>query len=177
MTGLRGALVWTAAAGLLWGLCWLPWLPAALFPAVFGVVLVALGSARTGREACSIGLVYAIAAYASSGHFLFVLTRYSPGAALFFFAHLAYFTPFLVAATWGAWRIERATGLPRTIAFALLYVGLEGLRTRTDLSFPADVLAHAFGDLPRWLSLTPWTGPHGVAAVSMRLSRWYLVTG
>ena len=162
--------MWTAAAGLLWGLCWLPWLPATLFPVVFVVVLLALGRARTGREAASIGLVYAIAAYASSGHFLLGLTRHSPFAALFFFAHLGYFAPFLASATWGAWRLERATGISRTIAFALLYVGLEGLRTRTDLSFPADVLAHALGDMPRWLSWTPWIGPHGVAVWALSVA-------
>lgn len=158
----RARALLALTAGAIWGACWLPWLPGWLFPVPFVVLLLAFDRVDTGRQAVATGVLYAVAAYGVSGHFLFALTRFAPGAAVFFFLMVGYFVPFLAATLWAAWRVERATGLPRSVAFVPLYGILESARTWTDLSFPADVLAHGMGDGPAWLAWAPAIGSHGI---------------
>jgi len=55
-----------------------------------------------------------------------------------------------------------APGFPG-VGFGLYYVAFEKLRTTTDLSFPADLLAHGFGTNPSFLAWTPYYGPFGVS--------------
>jgi len=153
-----------AAGGLLIGACWLPWLPAWLDPIGYALVLAAVRRVDSSRSAWRVAAVFAVAFYGLAGHFIAVLTRYSPVAIAFLGVLIAYNLPFAALEVWAAWRLERRFGVPRSVAFALLYVGLEGVRTLSDASFPADLPAWAFGPSPEWLAWAPWTGPHGVTA-------------
>ncbi len=163
MTRRRRLLALAAAGGAVGSLCWLP---LGLAPAIFlGAALAqrALRGVTTGREAVLAGLVFGAARYAVAAHFLLWLLRYSPLAIAFYLLAIAYILPFAVLESWGAWRLERWSGIPRGAWLAVLYALLEYVRTLGDLSFPADLLAHAFGTAPAFLAWTPVTGPFAVS--------------
>jgi apolipoprotein N-acyltransferase len=76
---------------------------------------------------------------------------------------IAFILPLAVLEAWGAMVLEQRARLPRTVGFGLLYVAFEKLRTVSDLSFPADLLAHGFGTNPSFLAWTPYYGTFGVS--------------
>jgi len=163
VTPRRRLVLLAAAGGVVGSLCWLP---LGLAPAIFlGFALVqrALREARSGHEAVLVGLVFGAVRYAVATHFLLWLLRYSPLAIVFYLLAIAYILPFAVLESWGAFRLERWSGIPRGAWFAVLYALLEYVRTLGDLSFPGDQLAHAFGTAPSFLAWTPVTGPFAVS--------------
>ncbi len=165
MTRRRRLLLLAAAGGAVGSLCWLP---LGLAPVMFvGAALAqrALRGAAGPREAVLVGLVFGAARYAVAAHFLLWLLRYSPLAIAFYLLAIAYILPFAVLEAWGAVRLERWSGLPRGAWFAVLFALLEYARTLGDLSFPADLLAHAFGTAPSFLAWTGITGPYAVSLV------------
>ena len=147
-------------------LCWLPLGLAPTMPLGAFLVLRGIRSAETRREALWIGFFFGLARYAVASHFLLWLMRYSvPLGLTIYLLAIAYIIPQALFECWAAFRLEKSARLPRALGLGLAYVGVEKLRTVSDLSFPADVLAHAFGTNPAWLSWTPVTGPHGVAVL------------
>jgi apolipoprotein N-acyltransferase len=161
--GSRAPLLLAAGAGLLWALCWLPTGLAIVFPVFFFCVARALRSAESGRDAVLIGLVQGLVRHAAAGHFMLALLRFSGFGIAFYLLMVAYILPFAVLETWGAFVLERRTGLPRGLLFCVLYVVLEKARTMTDVAFSADLVAHGFGLTPAALAWSPWIGPFGVA--------------
>jgi apolipoprotein N-acyltransferase len=158
----RVGLAFPVIAGIAGGLCWLPLGLAPLLPVACFLAMRGLRRVNTGREAVVFGLVFGAVRWAVAGHFLLALLRFSPLAIVFYLLAILYVLPFSVLESWGAVSLERRCGLPRSIGFGLLYVTLEWVRTLGEISFPADQLAHAFGDRPEWLAWSSWTGPFGV---------------
>ncbi|MDQ7087170.1 MAG: apolipoprotein N-acyltransferase [Acidobacteriota bacterium] len=138
---------------------WLPFGLAPFYWVAFLLFLIPFRRARDGRDAVKLGLAMGFARYAVSAHFLLALLRYSPLAIVFYLLAIAYILPFAVLEAWGSFWLERRTGLPRAVGFGLIWVILEKVRTLSDLSFPADLLAHGMGASPDWLAITAWTGP------------------
>ncbi len=157
-----------ALAGVGAALCWLPTGLAPLFPLVFLLMARALRRVESGRDALLVGLVFGALRYAASAHFLLALTRYSvPVGVAFYLLAILSILPIAALEGSGALFLERRLGVPRGLAFGLIYVLGEKLRTLGDLSFPADHLAHAFGTDPAWLGLAPFVGPFGVSLTIM----------
>lgn len=136
-------------------------MPLALLLALRGI-----NRAGSGRQAVLFGVAFGAACHAVGGHYILALISYSPIAVAIFFLDIAYAIPFAVLEAWGAFAVARRTGAPRGVVFALLYTVLEWVRTQGDLSVPSDLLAHAFGTDPSWLSLSPWIGPHGLTLLA-----------
>ena len=155
-----------AAAGALVGLCWLPFGAAPLMPLALLVALRGLRRARGPKDAIRFGLVFAAACHAVGGHYILTLVTYSPLALAIYLLDIAYALPFAALEAWGALWIERRAGLSRSLGFALLYTALEWVRTKGDLSVPSDLLAHAFGTDPAWLSWSAAIGPHGLTLLA-----------
>ncbi len=149
-------------AGVLWGLCCLYTSLAPFLPLAFLVALQGLRQVENPRQAIRFGLLFGIVRYAVGSHFLLALGSFGALGYAFYPAAISYYLPFAMLESWGALKLERLLGVPRAVAFGILYTGLEPLRSLGDLSFPTDLLAQAFGVWPQWLALTPWTGPYGV---------------
>ncbi len=163
MTRRHRLLILASAGGAIGSTCWLP---LGLAPLIFvGAALAqrALREATTPREALTVGLAFGAARYLVAAHFLLWLLRYSPLAIVFYLLAVAYILPFAALESWGAWQLERWSGVPRGAWLAVLYSLLEYVRTLGDLSFPADLLAHAFGTAPVFLAWTAVTGPFAVS--------------
>ncbi|MCU0231907.1 MAG: apolipoprotein N-acyltransferase [Acidobacteria bacterium] len=159
---LRRAAWLAAGGGGLFGLCWLPFGLAPLVPFAFLLMMLGLRGARTARHALWLGALCEAVRYAVGAHFLLALLAYSPLAVGFYLATIAYIVPMGMLTWWGAFRLERWTGLPRPAGLVLLYTACEKLRSVGDLSFPADLTDHAFGTNPSFLAWSPWIGPFGV---------------
>jgi apolipoprotein N-acyltransferase len=162
MTGRRRALLYAAAAGGVSGILWLPFGLAPLLPLSFVLAMRGLRSCDGLRDAALFGLVFGAMRYAIAGHFLLALLRYSPLAIVLYLLGIAFILPMALMESTGAVWLERRVGLPRTVGFALLYAFGEVLRTLGDLSFPADLVPHAFGVAPAWLAWSRWAGPFSV---------------
>ncbi len=146
-------------AGLVGAGLWLPFGLAPFYWVAFLLFLLAFRHVRNSRQAIKLGVVVGIARYAVAAHFLLALLRYSPLAIVFYLLAIVYILPFAILESWGAFWLERRTGLPRAVGFGLIWAILEKVRTLSDLSFPADLLAHGMGSSPDWLAITAWTGP------------------
>jgi len=165
MTNRRA--VWLGSAGaIVFGLSWLPTGLAPLAPVGFFLMLRGLSLVESPRDAVRYGLIVGGVRYAVMSHFLLVLARFSPYAALFYPATIAFILPQAILEAWGALWLERRAGVPRSIGFGATWIVLEKLRTLSDLSLPADLVAHGFGLCPAWLSVSRWLGPFGVTAVA-----------
>lgn len=147
---------------MLGGALWLPFGFAPLYPIVFFLFFLEYGRVETSREAVVLGLLMEVGRYGVAGHPLFALLRYSPLAIVFYFLAIAYILPFAALEGWGGLWLEKRTGLPRFLAYGLIWAVLEKVRTLSDLSFPADLVAHGLGSSPEWLAATAWTGPFAV---------------
>lgn len=157
----RTALVgFGVAAGVVAGLCWLPLGLAPALPLAFVLAMLGLARAETMRDAFRFGLAFGAVRYTVAAHFLLALLAYSPLAVVFYVLAIVFALPFALFEAMGAFWLERRTGLPRSFAFAVLYTLGEWLRTLGDLSFPADMLAHAYGTAPGFLAWTSVAGPH-----------------
>jgi apolipoprotein N-acyltransferase len=161
------ALALAAAAGTLIALCWLPTGLAPVMPLSALLMMRALRAAESRRDAALLGLAFGLLRYAVASHFLLALLRFSGLAVPFYLMAISFILPLAVLEAWGAMVLERWTGLPRSVGFGLLYVVFEKLRTVSDLSFPADLLAHGFGTNPSFLAFAPWFGPFGVSLTVM----------
>ncbi|MCU0225642.1 MAG: apolipoprotein N-acyltransferase [Acidobacteria bacterium] len=161
-TALRRAAWQAAAGGGLFGLCWLPFGLAPLIPLAFLLMMLGLQGARTTRQALWLGALCEAIRYVVGAHFLLALLAYSPLAAVFYLATIVYIVPMGMLSWWGAFQLERWTGLPRPVGLALGYTLFEKLRSVGDLSFPADLTDHAFGTNPSFLAWSDWIGPFGV---------------
>ncbi|NJN64991.1 MAG: hypothetical protein HC882_09035, partial [Acidobacteria bacterium] len=151
-----------AAAGALAGLAWLPLGLAPLLPVAFLLAMLGLERAHTMGDAVRFGVVFGVLRYAVAAHFLLALLAFSPLAIAFYAMAIVFALPFAIFESTSAVWLERKTGLPRSVGFAIAYTLGEWLRTKGDLSFPADLLAHAFGTAPGFLAWSPVIGPHGV---------------
>ncbi len=158
-----------ALGGALAALAWLPTGGAPAFPLAFAIAALGLMRAETGRQAVWVGAVFGAARYAVAAHFLWALLVYSKLAIIFYVLAIAFIVPFGIVEAWGAYRLERWTGVPRTVYFALLYALLGWVRTLGDLSFPADLLAHGLGARPEWLAPTRWLGPYAITFLMVGL--------
>ena len=158
----RGRVLLPLLAGMLGGTLWLPFGFAPLYPIAFFLLFLEYGRIESSREAVVLGLLMGAGRYAVAGHFLLALLRYSPLAIIFYFLAIAYILPFAVLESWGGLWLEKRTGLPRFLAYGLIWAVLEKVRTLSDLSFPADLVAHGLGSAPAWLAATAWTGPFAV---------------
>jgi apolipoprotein N-acyltransferase len=158
MTPGRARLVLPFAAGVIWALCWLPTGLAPFHPLGFLLVMVGLRQLETAGQAARFGLLFGLWRYALMAHYLLVLMKFSPLGLGFYLAPIVYIAPFAVLESWGAFKLERLLGIPRGLAFGILYTLIEYIRSLGDFSLPVDMLAHTFGTSPQWLSLTPWTG-------------------
>jgi apolipoprotein N-acyltransferase len=152
-------------AGILGALCWLPTGVSIVFPVYAFLFFRGLRCARTGGEAFRIGLFFGVSRYLVAAHFLLALMRYSPLAVIFYLLSVVFILPFALAETYGAFWMERWTGLSRIVWASLIYSLMEWLRTLGDLSFPADLATHGLGTIPAWLSWMGWTGPFGMTFV------------
>ena len=167
----RGKIVLIAAvAGAVIALCWLPLGFAPLAPAAFLLALRGLRKVDSAREALVFGGTYGIARYAVASHFLLSLLRYSALAIVFYLLAILFILPFGLLEGWGAFRLEKALGLPRAVGFAILFSVGEWLRSLGDLSLPADLLAHGFGSSPAWLFFSSVTGPYGFTAFAIAVA-------
>lgn len=175
MTFVRSTSLLALLSAALAGLCWLPTGLAPLLPLAFLGMMLALGRARSGKEAARLGLILGAARYAVAAHFLLALLYYSPLAFVFYILAILFILPMAVLETWGAWFLERRLSLPRPVGFALIWTLMEKLRTVGDLSFPADLAAHCFGSAPAFLAWADFIGPFGVTlallAVAVLLER------
>jgi apolipoprotein N-acyltransferase len=159
----RRRAAWQAAAGGgLFGLCWLPFGLAPLVPLAFVLMMLGLRGARSARQALGLGALCEAIRYVVGAHFLLALLAYSPLAVFFYLATIVYIVPMGMLSWWGAFQLERWTGLPRPAGLALGYTLFEKLRSVGDLSFPADLTDHAFGTNPSFLAWSDWIGPFGV---------------
>ncbi|ANM31137.1 hypothetical protein ABI59_18510 [Acidobacteria bacterium Mor1] len=159
---LQGRLL-ALAGGAWFGLCWNPFFLAPTIPLAAFLFMRALRGAGTGREALWIGLCFGAAKYIVGSHFLLWLTAWSvPLGIVIYLLAIGYILPQSMFECWTARWLEERAGLPRSLGLALVFTGVEKLRTVSDLSFPADLAAHAFGTHPAWLTWTPVIGPHGL---------------
>jgi apolipoprotein N-acyltransferase len=164
-------VLWASAAGAFGATCWLPLGLAPLLPLNFVLAMRGLRRIESGRDAVLFGLANGAARYAVAAHFLLVLTRYSvPLGIAFYLLAIAYILPFAVLEAWGCWRLERHFRLPRVVGFALLWSLLEKVRTLGDVSFPADLVPHAFGTAPAWLAWNDWIGPVGFTLLNFAVA-------
>ncbi len=176
----RSSYLQAAASGALCGLGWLPLGLAPLFPLEMLPMMLALRSATTMRQAARLGLVFGAMRYIVASHFLLALMSYSWLAVAFYLMAICYILPSALLEACGAYWSERRLGLPRNLVFGLLYALTEWIRTQGDLSFPADLLAHAFGSAPSLTRFSAWTGPVGVTMwvgivawmLSVAIDRW-----
>lgn len=162
MTPQRKAMLLAAGAGAFGALAWLPTGLAPLLPLAFLGMIRALGAAESGGHAVRLGLVFGAVRYAVASHFLLALLRYSPLAIVFYLLAILFILPMAILESWGAWFLERRFRLPRAVGFVLIFALMEKLRTIGDLSFPADLIPHAFGTAPVFLALGSVAGPLGV---------------
>ncbi len=159
---LRRTDLLAAAGGAAIGVCWLPLglsplMPLSLYPAMIGI-----RRTDTWREALRFGLFFGAARYAVAAHFLLALLAWSPLAIVIYGLAIVFILPFSAVEALGAWWLERRAGIPRPYGLAFGWVVMEKVRAWGDLSFPADLLSHAFGRHPAWLAWEPWTGPFGL---------------
>ncbi len=166
---LRSSLL-AAAGGATFGLCWLPLGLAPFIPISFLLLLRGLRLVRTHRDAVCVGIAFGASKYVVGSHFLLALVRYSPLGAVFYPLAIAYILPYSIVESWGAFWLEKRGGLPRSFGLALLFTLSEKVRALGDLSFPADLLAHAFGKDPAWLALSPWIGPFGLTLLAFAVA-------
>ena len=162
---------WLAAlsgAGI--GLGWTVPFLAPLLPVAWFGFLRALARARSGRDAVRLGLAFGAGKYIVGSHFLLVLIRYSPLAIVFYLLAIVYILPFSVLEGGGAYALERRTGVPRSIAYAVLWVVSEKLRTLTDLAFPADLMAHGYAGAPAFLGLASLVGTFGITLLGVAVA-------
>ncbi len=152
-----------AAGGALIALCWIPSGLAPLLPLAAFLVLRGAAGVRTMRQAVAFGVIGALAYEGIAAHFLLVLMRYSWLAFALYPMTVAYYVLYWIGLFTGALLLERRVGLPRRVGLVLLWPLLEALRTASDASFPADLLAYTFGTNPAWLSWLPWIGPFGMS--------------
>lgn len=158
----RRIVLWSAAAGAWAAVCWLPLGLAPLFPIAFVIAMRGLEFVEDGRDAVAFGVANGIARYAVAAHFLLALTRYSvPLGVVFYLMAIAYIVPFAILEAWGAFTLERRAGLPRYLGFGLIWALMEHVRTLGDVSFPADLVPHAFGTHPAFLAWNDVIGPVG----------------
>lgn len=155
------------------GLCWLPWGLEPLLPLAFAAAMIGLGGARTRGDAVRFGLLHGAARYAVASHFLLALVAWSSLGYLIYVLAILYILPFAVVEGLGAYWLGERTGFPRALFFGFLYALTEKVRTMGDLSFPADLLSHAFGTHTAWLAWEPWIGPFGQTLLVV-LSGWLL---
>ena len=161
----RRAVVLALVAGAVGALCWLPTGIAPLLPLCFFFMGRALRHTRSRRDAVVAGTAFGIALYAVGSHFLLALLQFSWLAVAFYGASIASILPASIAEAWGAVVLEEFGGLPRSLGFGVIYVLFEKLRTTTEMAFPADLFAHAFGKVPEGLGWAPWIGQIGRAHV------------
>ncbi|MBP1611733.1 MAG: hypothetical protein H6Q01_396, partial [Acidobacteria bacterium] len=143
--------------------CWMPTGLAPLLPVAAFLVLRGARGVETMRQATAFGLIGALAYQGIAAHFLLVLMRYSWLAFVLYPMTVAYYVLYWIALFTGALLLERRVGLPRRLGLVLLWPLLEVLKTASDASFPADLLAYTFGTNPAWLAWMPWTGPYGMS--------------
>lgn len=157
-SGLLAALAGTVVA-----IGWLPWGLAPLIPICYLLFGLAIDQAQSYRDAVKLGLVFGAFRYLVASHFLLALLSYSPLAVMFYLMATLYVLPFAIFEACGSLWLERRAGLARPYGVALLYVLGEWLRNLGDLSFPADLLSHAWGSHPSasWC-LAPVVGPFGM---------------
>lgn len=165
------AWVWGAAAGALYALCWLPLGISPLLPIALAMLIRGVETARRPREAVLCGLAQGVAQYAVGAHFFIALARYSWPAALALYAIvIAQILPYTVLQAWGAYALERRTGLPRWAGLGLLWTLFEYVRTLGDVSFPADLVSNVFGTYSGWLAWSPWIGPYGLTVLAFAVA-------
>lgn len=151
LPGLVGAAVMT-----------LGWLPlGAAFLAPLGAALLFVGLARvdSGRSALRFGVAVQVARFAVGAHFLLALVRHSPLGLLLYPAAMLYIVPYGAFEGWGAWQLEKRARLPRPAAYIALVMLSEFVRTRGELSFPADLHAHGLAHVPSLVAIARWGGP------------------
>lgn len=124
--------------------------------------MVALSKTTSGRDALRCGVVFEATKYIIASHFLLSLLQFSPLGFVFYLMAILYGAVWGLLAFWGSYRMERASGMSGILFFPVFYMVLEKVRSLTDLSFPADLLAHCFGTQPAFLAWTRWTGTYGV---------------
>jgi len=163
-------VAYAAVGGAFAGFCWLPFGLAPLLPLAFLIALRGLRLVASSRDALLFGLVCGAFRHAVGGHYIVTLVTYSPLAILIYLLDISYVLPFAAMESWGAYAIERRTGIDRAIPFALLYTVLEWTRTVGDLSVPSDLLSHAFGTDPSWLAWSPVAGPHALTLVTIAVA-------
>ena len=159
----RPSALAVAAGGALMACCWMPTGLAPLLPVAAFLVLRGARGVETMRQATAFGLIGALAYQGIAAHFLLVLMRYSWLAFVLYPMTVAYYVLYWIALFTGALLLERRVGLPRRLGLVLLWPLLEVLKTASDASFPADLLAYTFGTNPAWLAWMPWTGPYGMS--------------
>jgi apolipoprotein N-acyltransferase len=162
---LRCGLALSAAGAAFIALCWVPTGLAPLLPVGFLLLLRGARHARSYRDAVLLGVTYGAAEYAVAANFMLALLRYSWLAIVYWLLTILFIIPFAIVVVAGALWLERNARLPRSLGFAVLWVAMEKLRTMGELSFPADLFAHAFGTAPSFLALAPVVGPFGVVFV------------
>lgn len=163
MTKRQKIIVFAAAGGALGGLAWLPLGLAPALPLVFMIVLLGLREVENARDAVVHGVAFGLVRYAVAAHFLLALIHYSPLAIVFYAIACLFIVPYALMESVGSLWLERRCGVPRGVGYAVLYALGEFLRTLGDLSFPADLLAHAFGTAHSWLAWTGWAGPFSIS--------------
>lgn len=166
-SNLRRALVVAALAGALNSLCWLPFGLAPLIPVALLLAMRGLRMLERTRDAALFGAVFAAVRVAVGGHYILSLVTYSRLAPVLLAMDIAYYLPFDILLMCGALALERKARVPRTVAFALLYVALEWARTLGDLSNCSDTLAHGFGVQPSWLAWNSWAGPYFISVLAL----------
>jgi apolipoprotein N-acyltransferase len=159
----RRSYVFATVAGVIGGSGWLPFGLAPLIPVSFLLEMLALRDVSCMRDAVRIGLTFGTVRYLVASHFLLALVSYSWLAVLFYLMAVGYILPFALLESCGAFWSERKAGLPRSLGFGMLYTFGEWLRTQGDMSFPADLLSHAFGYSPSFTRFSAWTGSAGVS--------------
>lgn len=170
MTDRKRMLLWASAAGLLTALCWLPLGAAPLLPLALIPLFRGLRYIRRPLDAVLFALTLTTVGHLVGAHYIFALLKYSWLAPVISLLDIAFYVPFTIIGVLGAFWIERRTGLPRTIAFVLVYSPLEWLRTLSDLSLPTDQFAHVFSTHPQWLAFSPWTGPFFVSLLTLSVA-------
>lgn len=159
----RASALPVAAGSALLACCWMPTGLAPLLPVGAFLVLRGARGVQTMRQAMAFGLIGALAYQGIAAHFLLVLMRYSWLAFALYPMTVAYYALSWIALFTAALFLERRFGLSRRLGIVLLWPLLERLKTASDASFPADLLAHTLGTNPAWLSWTPWVGPYGMS--------------
>ncbi len=158
---MRGTWLLVVLAGVIGGSSWLPLGLSPLLPVPFFLIFRALRRVDSQRDAIKLGLIFGVVRYAVSSHFLLELLRFSPLAIVFYGLAILYILPSALVESWGSYWLEKRTGFPRTIAFGMLYVLMEKVRTLGDLSFPADLLSNGMA-YPAWLGWTALFGPYAI---------------